>query len=51
MVVEDFLNVQFSCDTIEHWVIDPDVDSFSGKLFAVLIYYFEMGYVGMGLVV
>ena len=32
-------------------VVDPDVDGFSGNFFAVLIYYFEVGEVGMGVVV
>ena len=33
---------------IECWVVDPDVDSISGNLFAILIYYFEVGDLGKG---
>ena len=35
---------------IQCQVVDPDVDGFSGNLFAVLIYYFEVGDVSTGMV-
>ena len=33
---------------VECWVVDPDVDGFSGNLLGVLIYYFDMGDVVLG---
>ena len=50
-VVEDFWNVHFSCTTVEGKDVDSNLDgfsSFSGNLFAVLVYYLEVGDVGFG---
>ena len=36
---------------LEFWIVDPDVDGFSGNVFAVLIHYFQVADAGMGMVV
>ena len=53
-VVEDFWDVYFSCVTVEGRVVDPSMNgfsSFSGNLFAVLVYHLEVGDVGSGVIV
>ena len=53
-VVEDFWDVHFSCVMVEGTCIDSNMDSFSsfsGTLFAVLVYYLKVGNVGFGVVV
>ena len=48
-VVEDFWDVYLSCVMVEHRVVDSNMDgfsNFSGNLFPVLVYYFEVGSVG-----
>ena len=50
-VVEDFLDVHFSCVMVEGRVrvVDSNMNgfsSFSANLFAVVVYYLELGYVG-----
>ena len=53
-MVKDFLDVHFSCVMVEDRVIDSDMDSFStfsGNLFAVLVYYLEVRDVSLGVVV
>ena len=52
--VEDFWNVHFSSVMIEYQAVDADVDGFPGfssNMFALLIYYFEVGDVGIWLVI
>ena len=52
--VEDFLAVHFSCVTVVGRVVDSNMNGFcrcSGNLFAILIYYVEVGDVGLGVVV
>ena len=49
LTADDFQNVHFSSVTTECQVVDLDVDGFpgfSGNLFAVLVYYFEVGDIG-----
>ena len=53
-MIEDFWDVQFSCVTVEGRVVDSKQHGFSifsGNVFAALVYYPEVGDVGMGLVV
>ena len=53
-VVEDFLDVHFSCVMVGGRVVDSNMNGFtifSGNLFAVLVYYLEMGDVGSRVVV
>ena len=50
-MVEDFWNVHFSCVTVEGSVVESDMNgfpSFSGDLFAILVYYVEVGDVSSG---
>ena len=52
-VVEDFWDVHFPSIMVEGSFADSDMDgffSFSGNLFAVLVYYLEVGNVGSGVV-
>ena len=47
--VEDYWDVHFSCVTVEGRVVDFNMDgfsSFSSNLFAVLVYYHEVGDIG-----
>ena len=49
----NFWYVHFSCATVECQIVDPGLDSFPGwycNLFTVLIYYFEVGDLVMGVV-
>ena len=46
--------MHFSLVVVEGRIVNSDMDSFSsfpGNLFDVLIYYFEMGDVGFGMIV
>ena len=46
--------VHFSCVIVEVMALDTKMDgfsSFSGNMFAVLVYYLEVGDVGAGVVV
>ena len=48
-VVEDFWYVDFFCAMVEGMVLDSNMNDFSsssGKLFAILIFYLEVGNVG-----
>ena len=47
-VVKDFCDVHFSCVAVEGRVIDSNMDGFSGNLFAVFVYFLEVGDVGLG---
>ena len=50
-MVEDFLDVHFFCVTVEGRVVDSNMNgfsNFSGNLFAVLVYYLEVGDVVSG---
>ena len=50
-VVEDFWDVNFSCVMVEGGVVDSNMNgfsSFSGNLFAILVYYLEVADVGLG---
>ena len=52
--VEDFWDVHFSCVKVEGRGVNSNVDcfsSFSGNVFAVLVYYLEVEDVGSGMVV
>ena len=53
-LVKDFWDVHFSYVVVESRNVNSNLDGFSrfpGNLFAVLIYYFEMGNVGFGVIV
>ena len=53
-VVKDFWGVHFSCIAMEDRFADSNMNgfsSFSGSLFAALVYYFEVGDVGFGMIV
>ena len=49
--VEDFLDIHFSCMIVEGRVVDSNMDGFSGNVFAILVYYLEVGDAGMGVIV
>ena len=49
-----FLGCTFSCVTVEGRVVDSNMNGFSnfpGNLFAILVYYPEVGHVGLQIVV
>ena len=53
-MVEDFWDVHFSCVMVESRAVDSNMDGFcgfSGKLFAILVYYVEVEDVGSRVVV
>ena len=53
-MVKDFLDVYVSCVTADGRVVDSNMNgfySFSGNLFSILVYYFEVENNGLGVVV
>ena len=53
-VIKDFLDVSFSCVIVDGRVVYSNMNgssSFYGNLFAILVYYLEVGDVGSGVVV
>ena len=52
-VVEDFSHVHFSCVMVEGRTVDSNewLSSFAGNFFVILVYYLEVGDVGLGAVV
>ena len=50
-VVKDFWDLHSSSVTVEGRIVDSYMDGISGNLFAVLVYYLEVGYVGWGVVI
>ena len=53
MVAENFWDVHFFHGAVGGRIVNSNMDGFSrfpGNLFAVLIYYFEMGDVGFGMI-
>ena len=53
-VVEDFWDVNFPCVTVEGRVFDSNMNSFSsfsGNLFAILVYCLEVGDIYSGVVI
>ena len=50
-MVEDIWYIHLSCATVEGRVINSNMDGFSCTLFAILVYYLEVGDIGSGVVV
>ena len=53
-VVEDFQDVHFSCVAAEGRIVDSNMNGFSsfpGNMFGIMIFYFDMGDVGSGMIV
>ena len=53
-VVKDFQDVHFSCVDVEGRIANSNINGFSsfpGNLFTILVYYFEVGDVGIGMIV
>ena len=48
---EDLWDVHFSCVMVEGRVVDSNMNGFSSNLFAILVYYLEVGDVGWVVVV
>ena len=49
-VVEYFWEVHIFHVTVKGSVVDSNMDDFSGNMFAVLVYYHEVGDIGLGVV-